>query len=430
MSHLLVTFCNAFPLRLALAEMDFSTGAVRWIDVDRAGQPVNALTGICRHGDRYWVLHQHHIPPWLTELDESFRPVRHFVLQSIADPHSLIPHEDGFLVADTGNNRVSHIRLGANGEFEESVFWQYCEPGSDLVHLNSVARWRENLYVSMFGPKPEQGWWEADQGKIIDITQSRVICDGLRHPHTLMPGDDGLYWLESRRGRLHRYTADGEHKVIAELTGYVRGMAFEGSHVYVAASALRRRSRSTGEANNHSKANSSDWHSWLYRIDLRTGQRQRCDMTPYGNEIYDLAILERPIWQPECLPDCESAVARIWKFEDECSMLREVLESRQQALQQYQEQSRQYQQQQELAQQQIGDLQRQAAGLQAAMASLSGRNADLEAQLAAMIAENAYIAGQKSNLETYLAAIEGTRTWRLRNKMLSAVSHLHLRKAG
>ena len=247
MSNLLVSFPNVFPYGLGLGSYDFDTSSFRWIDLAQADRPLLGVAGTCRCGDNYWALPQLDFGgiSGLTRLDLDLHSTGHYPLVQTRDAHSLIADGAGFLVTDTGANRLNLVRLGEDGQVYEEEFWRACQGDEDLVHLNSVARLDGDLHVSVLGPRPEEGWSHAQGGKIINITRNEVVCGDLHHPHTLVVHEGALYWLESRRSRIHRYSRCGGHEVLLELQGYLRGLTFNERFMYVGASALRRRSRST-----------------------------------------------------------------------------------------------------------------------------------------------------------------------------------------
>jgi len=170
--------------------------------------------------------------------------------------------------------------------------------------------------VSLFGPKPEGGWGTANQGKVVDVTANRVICEGLAHPHTVTAIEGAIWWLESKAGRIHKFTESEGHTVFLDLPGYLRGLACDGSFLYVGASAKRRTSRSTGVAMEVGK--DDELHSWLYKVALKSKEVERRRMTLWGSEIYDLAIVDPAHPMPwSGVQPMGAGIERIWAFEDE-----------------------------------------------------------------------------------------------------------------
>ncbi len=312
----LVTFCNTFPRGVGAGLIDLATGEFRWIDLAAVAPENLGVDGICRWKGSLWIAPQ--LAPGgvsgLIELDDKLQPRHSFPLTLTRDAHSLIPYGDSLLITDTAANRLNELRWNEQGQPHESVFWQSGDADHDRIHVNSVAELDGEIYVSLMGPKPEQGWFEAEGGQIVNISRGTVVADGLAHPHSLVSHNQWLYWLESRRGRVHRYRPQVGHDVIVETSGYLRGLAVDNQALHFGASALRRRSRSTGVMCQHPTAEESDWRSWVYRFDVRTRQLTRRCMTAFGAEIYDIALVPGPV---QSGLDRDLAVTqRLWQCED------------------------------------------------------------------------------------------------------------------
>jgi tetratricopeptide (TPR) repeat protein len=336
MANLLVSFCNVFPPGLGLGLYNFESDDYTWIDISIVSEACLGVDGICWRDNSFWVLLQ--LAPGgvsgLVMIDSDLNVRRSYKLTNTRDAHSLIPYQDGFFVTDTMRNRLNFVYIDSNGVLHESEYWRYCDEQTDVVHLNSVAQLNGDVYVSVFGPKPPEGWAFAANGQIINVSKNKVICDGLAHPHTLMEVEGMLYWLESRKGLVHRFSERDGHQIVLHLDGYLRGLTYDDKYLYVAASALRRRSRSTGVMSLPPSENPEDLHSWIYRIDRKTLQPvEKRKLTAFGAEIYDLAIVKQN--RPSCYPQAKKAdavVQRIWKYEDEYFKLKDLKDIAEQSL--------------------------------------------------------------------------------------------------
>ncbi|MBI4319777.1 MAG: DUF4915 domain-containing protein [Chloroflexi bacterium] len=322
MPCLLVSFCNVFPRALALGIYDFDSCAFKWVELAGVGEPVGGATGLSRYHGGYACLVQ--LPTFcgasalvLLDQDLHLREVHRLV--ETGDAHSLAALEDGFLANDSLRNRLIRIDLSPDGKSVREVeFWRGSDEPRDVLHVNSVALLNGEPYVSLFGPGPGGDWEYARSGRILNTSADHVACNNLFHPHSLKNVDGTLCWLESRRGLVHRYSAELGHEVVAKLEGYVRGLAHDAQHLYVGASAIRRRPKGGGTPNVVGTLTPENSNSWLYRIDRQTLAVERRRLTAFSSEIYDVLVLEgfeNTISFLDQEPD--PVVRRMWSFEDE-----------------------------------------------------------------------------------------------------------------
>jgi hypothetical protein len=324
-TKLLVSFCNLWVHDLALGHYDVDTSTFQWLDLSGEGIPVTGVSGICFAHDYCWcLLSPSHDQCYLAMLDKDLTLRRTFPLEDVRDPHTLLAIDDGFLLNDTGRNQVTRLAFQGDGLRVISV-WRPDDSFADGLHINSVACLAGVTIVSMFGEKPADGWASAIQGRVVNITTGDVLADNLVHPHSLLVSDGTLYWLESQPGLVHRFTASDGHSVLGKLDGYLRGIARDGEYLYVAASARRRRSRSSGTMNAPVAETSSLAHSWLYRLHLGTLDHDRTQFTAYGSEIFDLAVVP-PDFAVRSLPSVDAVSQRIWRAEDALIQTRFELE--------------------------------------------------------------------------------------------------------
>lgn len=316
MANLLISFCNVFPPGLALGVYDFDRRRFKWIDFSDIGERIAGVTGLCQYGGEYCCLVQ--LPAQssaLVTLGKNLEVRRVYRLTETRDAHSLTSFGGGLLVTDTSRNRLVSIQPSGDGEPGEVQYWRYCDDATDAVHLNSVAHVSGRVFVSLFGPRPEAGWRSAQRGMVIDISANRIVCDNLLHPHTLVNVDGTLYWLESNTGLVHRFADGRGHEVVAKLEGYLRGMTYDGRYLYVAASAMRRRSRSTGTTNQPGPLTPLTANSWIYRVNRESLEVEKRTLTALGAEIYDLLLLERD--DIGFCDEVDPIVQRMWAWEDE-----------------------------------------------------------------------------------------------------------------
>jgi hypothetical protein len=319
MRAVLVSFCNVSPSDFILGAYDFENDTFLWIDTTSVAPGSAGATGIAVANEHYWVMRQT-LPSSIIKLDDQFKATAVYFLPISRDAHSLMSFNGGFLVADTGRNCVNFARLSDDGStIVESEFWRQCQSNDkDEMHVNSMCAVSREVYVSFFGERPANGWQSSQKGKIVNIHTGEVVCDNLQHPHTLVLWYGDIYWLESKAGQLHKYTPGGKHKVTLQLDGYLRGLVFDDDFIYIGASAVRRKSRSTGTLNQIASDNPDNFHSWIYRVSQRTGEVERRNMTGFGAEIYDLfPVPAMPVETTE-FSSAYSLADRLWRLEDDC----------------------------------------------------------------------------------------------------------------
>lgn len=296
---------------------DYDKEEFGWIDSNKIGENVMGINGIATRNKKYYVITQLRnggISGLAILNKEDLQFVKNYELQETNDAHSLIPYNDGFLITDTGKNRLVKFTIVHNEDrINETEFWRYNNDGIDTMHVNSVAKIGNQLFVAMFGAKPEEGWKEAKSGKILNITTKQTIFEGLHHPHSITAIDETLYWLESGTGIIHRYSNAKGHESFLKLDGYLRGLTFDKKYLYVAASGHRRKSRSTGVPNIPQSSTKEESRSWIYRIKRKNGGYERKELTYYGTEIYDLFLLEKKY---DFIKYGNPIIQRLWKYED------------------------------------------------------------------------------------------------------------------
>ncbi len=115
---------------------------------------------------------------------------------------------------------------------------------TDRCHLNGLAmRDGKPRYVSALGTSDEPAGWRANKafgGMIMDISDNRMIAEGLSMPHSPRWYRDKLWVLESGAGQL--ITLDektGEKTVVAQVPGFCRGIDFIERYALIGLSEVR-----------------------------------------------------------------------------------------------------------------------------------------------------------------------------------------------
>jgi hypothetical protein len=299
MSRLLISFCNTFPQGFPLAVYDFASGEFAWLPAHGPDQPIGGASGVCWGNGEYYALFQHRVPGWPSTLivygpDLNVRAA--IRLQRVQDGHSLIWHDGELLVVSTGTNELIRVSVDvAAGTAREESLWALGDERRDCDHVNSVAWWQGRLCAGLHGPRQGgESSFEPPAGRIIDVASQETLWERLLHPHSLLAVDGTLYFAESARGRLWSLQSkEGSYyaEPIKELSGYLRGIAIDGKHLFVASSSQRLTSKSKGTLMKPPHNLLEPTHCVLYRMDLVNGQVEHRDLTPFGREIYDVVLL-------------------------------------------------------------------------------------------------------------------------------------------
>lgn len=156
------------------------------------------------------------------------------------DQHGMEIGLDGTVYAvETARNRIGFYHLDPFERFDEIVisFEDY-----DHNHVNDIKLDGDRMLVSMFSA---HGAWRTNwknnawDGAIVEYDlQSkklrRLIAGALRMPHTVRIFNDRLHFCESFNLNV---TVDSE--ILAQFTGYTRGLAFDGRFYYIGQSRMR-----------------------------------------------------------------------------------------------------------------------------------------------------------------------------------------------
>ena len=163
------------------------------------------------------------------------------------DTHDLAWGKDGLWAINT---LLSSMALtGESSDFESQwrpPFVSDVVP-EDRCHLNSVAMVDgQPEYVTAFGEVDTfEGWREnkVSGGIVMDVSSGEIVVEGLPMPHSPRVYDGKLYLLLSGTGELVCAEPEtGGYEVVAQLPGFVRGMARCGDYLFVGLSKLRKTS--------------------------------------------------------------------------------------------------------------------------------------------------------------------------------------------
>jgi uncharacterized protein (TIGR03032 family) len=114
----------------------------------------------------------------------------------------------------------------------------------DRCHLNGLAMRDGNpRYVTMLGQTNHKGGWrdnKKDGGLIMDITDNRIMADGLSMPHSPRWHGEQLWFLESGKGSLCKVNAQsGLVETVASMPGFTRGMEIYNGLAFIGLSQVR-----------------------------------------------------------------------------------------------------------------------------------------------------------------------------------------------
>jgi len=294
---LLIGFINVSTPGLALGIYDFDSEDFRWIDLSGLGENIYAISDIHHLESGYCLLAHVDNYDLIAFLDPNLNLSKCYRLNDTREPHSFIPFEDGFLVTDTKGNGINRIQI-QDDILSENRYWSYDEE-KENVDINSIALFNGEVYISICGPKPKQGtWWEAiiqgwdsaRNGKIMNISNGKIICDNLIRPHSLVDIEGMLFWLESGTGLVHSFSQKHGCSSVIKLDGYLRGMAYDETYIYVASSAFRSVSGTTDDK--AFTSNNRNIHCHIYRINRKDLKVETKRLTIFGNEIRGLTLIK------------------------------------------------------------------------------------------------------------------------------------------
>lgn len=179
----------------------------------------------------------------------------------------------------------------------------------DRCHLNGLAMASgAPAYVTAVSRSDiAEGWRDgrADGGVLIDLTDDRIVAEGLSMPHSPRVAADGVWLLDSGRGQLVRIDpASGARQDKAFLPGFLRGLALHDGHAIVTLS-LPRESAFDGLpiAAELKSRNAAPWCG-LAVIDLRSGDMvEWLRLEGAVRELFDVAVIPEVVCPRAVGPD-------------------------------------------------------------------------------------------------------------------------------
>ena len=163
---------------------------------------------------------------------------RRLSVAELADPHDLAWDEELLVAVSPLGNAVSWI------DAEGHVVRRWQPPGTgDCRHLNGVAVHAGRVLVTAFGRFARHREWAVRNregtGILLDAASDTVVAVGFSSPHSPRVVDGRLLLCDSGRSDLVALTPGGRVERRVRLTGWTRGIAVAGDHVYVGESVRR-----------------------------------------------------------------------------------------------------------------------------------------------------------------------------------------------
>lgn len=253
----------------------------------------HGFTGLCAYAGGWLISPQNNIrralaqhPMRVLQLDRELRLINTFAVAEAVDSHSMLVREGECFIASTGNDCVIALDLNT-GECREH--WRYTRSGDDVLHVNSLAYYRDQLWISHFGARPGEDKASARAGMIESTVTGEILYPGIQHPHSLTCSDGQLWWCESGAGRVW---CDGELQVRVQQ-GYLRGLAVQGDRLAVGVSRQRVRSRSSDSEYQPAPEKIGESGVYLYERTVDSGWQLSdfVSLAAVTDEVYDLALL-------------------------------------------------------------------------------------------------------------------------------------------
>ncbi|MCI5145732.1 MAG: TIGR03032 family protein, partial [Candidatus Electrothrix sp. AR3] len=203
----------------------------------------------------------------------------------------------------------------------------------DRCHLNGMAM--KNgvpAYVTALGETDTAGEWrknKRDGGILMSVRDNRVLTRGLSMPHSPRLYQKRLWFLESGKGgfgwfdpaTLHlTRPAQVEHKVVAKLPGFTRGLDFVGPLAFIGLSLVRESAVFSGIPLVE-QLNAEERSCGIWVVDIRTGETVAFLRFDSGvEEIFAVQVL--PARFPEILESSHERMNDSYVVPDEA--LRDV----------------------------------------------------------------------------------------------------------
>ena len=158
------------------------------------------LTGLTYYRGKIYLAVQTGRNPRILVFDRHLECVETIAHPDFSDIHSLCIANGALLVVSTGNQSV--IAVDLKDHTATTLFRT-----DHKIHINSVIL--DNIGLLACCQSPRHLFGTATHGGVIDITNQRVIVDGLGYPHSLLANGKKSIVLDSSGGRVIRFDRSG-----------------------------------------------------------------------------------------------------------------------------------------------------------------------------------------------------------------------------
>jgi hypothetical protein len=287
----LVSFCNQLNKFSNLCLVNLSNFEKIWIPVFI---PNNGITGLCQNENYIFVAYQY-IPNdgIIVFRKKNFEIISTIEFETI-DIHSIF-FDKGIIYANKTNSDsiVKFVWDETKKQlYGPDVFWKNRDAlkiKDDSLHINSIIKYQENMYISSFGTKVNGSFEKSKFGFIKNITTGKIIYSKLDHPHSLGVFNDEIVFCESMTRRVYK-----NKKIIFENNkGYLRGLDINKNILIVGVSKGRKISKSTGNKRTFTEIELNIDTCRLVVYDVKKEIiLKEVKFWPGRTEIYDCIILD------------------------------------------------------------------------------------------------------------------------------------------
>lgn len=190
----------------------------------------------------------------------------------------------------------------------------------DRCHLNGLAmRNGRPRYVTMLGKTNSKGGWrenKKDGGLLMDISDNRIICEGLSMPHSPRWHNGELWVLESGKGQISKVNEQtGKVTAVATLPGFTRGIDFAAGLAFIGLSQVRESATFCGLPLTESD---QERFCGVWVVELKTGKTLGfLRFNGSVQEIFSVQILPHTRF-PELLENNDPLINSSYVIPDEC----------------------------------------------------------------------------------------------------------------
>ena len=175
-------------------------------------------------------------------MNESYDVIKQIAIPKGLRPHGLRQYKDNWVVVCSHGDCILGVNDKGDEQFSYALSSKMKNYGSSQHHCNDVEIIGDYAYVSMFSVS---GNWKRNvfDGGIVEIDLSsgakNVLLNTLTMPHNVTHVDDGLFVLDSFKGRL----LGNNYRELAQLPGFVRGFSSNKQYYFLGESKNRNFSR-------------------------------------------------------------------------------------------------------------------------------------------------------------------------------------------